>query len=740
MISRRSGWAWICGLKRSATSCGKYSSRSLGEEWILGYVGLDETPVQLDLRVAQDDRELGAREAASGRATLLDLLVGRQELERAVEQAARLEHANQARVLAEPLRRARVHHRQRLRLRVVVAEHERRDLVRHLREQLVALRTRQLLLPDRLLEQDLDVDLAVGAVDAARVVDEVRVDLAAAQRVFDAAALREAEIAALGDDAAAQLAAVDAHRVVAGIPRVEIRLDARFHVGADAAVPEQVDTRTKNGADQLEGRHRRARQVEHALRVRVQLDRLRLPRVHAAALGQRGAFVVVPARARQLEQAPALGDASRGVRVRVDEDVAMVERGDELHVRRQQQPVAEHVAAHVADAHHREVFLRRVEAELAEVALHGLPCPARRDRDLLVVVARRPARRERVAEPERVLGGQGVRDVGEGRRALVGRDDEVGVVFVLAQHPRGRHDSALDDVVGHVEHPADERLIARDDLALDRVAIAGRQRFADEAALRAVRHDHGVLHLLRLHQAEHLGAEVLAPIRPANAAASDLRRPQVHGFHALRVDEDLEPRLRFRQVRQRVRIELERDVRLRRAVRAALVIVRAQQRTDDRAVCAEDPVVVEVLGAVELALERCFARNELARALVGGPVDVERRLELVDQSAAIRGIAREHGLHVGLAVPDPRLQHVLAERAQQRRLAPVEARARDEGVEAVVVRVAAQHRREALFEARAERLRVEGRLRGRLELEILDPERLPVGLKRIGAFAEHAHA
>ena len=309
----------------------------------------------------------------SRRASLLDLLVARQELERAVEQAARLEHADQARVLAEPLSRARIHHRQRLRLRVVVAEHERGDLLRHLREQLVALRARQLLLPDRFLEQDLDVDLAVGTVDAARVVDEVRIDLAAALRVLDAAALREAEIAALGDDAAAELAAVDAHGVVAGIPRVEIRLDGRLHVGADAAVPEQIDARPKNGADQLERRHRRARQVEHRLRFRVQLDRLRLPRVDAAAFGQCAAVVVVPARARQLEQAPALDDPFRGVGARVDENVTMIERGDELHVRRQQQPVAEHVAAHVADADHREVFLRRVDAELAEVALHGLP-------------------------------------------------------------------------------------------------------------------------------------------------------------------------------------------------------------------------------------------------------------------------------------------------------------------------------------------------------------------------------
>jgi len=46
-----------------------------GEERVLGDVGLDQATVQLDLRVAQDDGELRPREAAAGRATLLDLLV-----------------------------------------------------------------------------------------------------------------------------------------------------------------------------------------------------------------------------------------------------------------------------------------------------------------------------------------------------------------------------------------------------------------------------------------------------------------------------------------------------------------------------------------------------------------------------------------------------------------------------------------------------------------------------------------
>ena len=63
------------------------------------------------------------------------------------------------------------------------------------------------------------------------------------QRVLDAAALREAEVGALADHLAAQLAAVDAHRVVGAVADLGVALAARLHVGADAAEVEQLDRR-----------------------------------------------------------------------------------------------------------------------------------------------------------------------------------------------------------------------------------------------------------------------------------------------------------------------------------------------------------------------------------------------------------------------------------------------------------------------------------------------------------------
>ena len=76
-----------------------------------------------------------------------------------------------------------------------------------------------------------------------------------------------------------------------------------------------------------------------------------------------------------------------------------------------------------------------------------------------------------------------------------------------------------------------------------RVAILG-DVARHEAALGALRHDDGVLHLLRLGEAEHFGAEILRPVGPAQAAARDRAAAQMHALEARRGDEDLGERLR----------------------------------------------------------------------------------------------------------------------------------------------------------------------------------------------------
>ena len=136
-------------------------------------------------------------------------------------------------------------------LAVVVAEHLGRDVVGHRGEQGVALLAGEVAVPHDPVEQDLDVDLVVGAVHPGRVVDRVGVDVAAAVRELDAAPLGEAEVSALADDPAPQLGRVDPDRVVVLVADVGVRLGRRLDVGADPAVPQQVHRRPEDRADEL---------------------------------------------------------------------------------------------------------------------------------------------------------------------------------------------------------------------------------------------------------------------------------------------------------------------------------------------------------------------------------------------------------------------------------------------------------------------------------------------------------
>src|SRR4029077_5994376 len=96
-------------------------------------------------------------------------------------------------------------------------------------------------------QQDLPVDFVVGRVDARRVVDEVGVDPSAAERVLDPAELRAPQVATLADDPSADVAPVDPYRVVRAVAHVRVRFLRRFHVRADAAVPQQVDGCLQDG-------------------------------------------------------------------------------------------------------------------------------------------------------------------------------------------------------------------------------------------------------------------------------------------------------------------------------------------------------------------------------------------------------------------------------------------------------------------------------------------------------------
>ena len=118
----------------------------------------------------------------------------------------------------------------------------------------------------------------------------------------------------------------------------------------------------------------------------------------------------------------------------------------------------------------------------------------------------------------------------------------------MAHRVGRRHDGLAVEIVGELEQGAHEDAVALGALGEPGLPVRRRrQLLGHEAALGADRHDDGVLDLLRLDEAEHLGAEVLRPVGPAQAAARDLAEAQMDALDARRIDEDLVERARQRQ-------------------------------------------------------------------------------------------------------------------------------------------------------------------------------------------------
>jgi hypothetical protein len=382
--------------------------------------------------------------------------------------------------------------------------------------------------------------------------------------------------------------------------------------------------------------------------------------------------------------------------------VAVVERGDQPDVARQQHAVAEDVARHVAHAGHGEVGGLDVEAQLAEVALDALPRAARGDAHALVVVAGAAAGGEGVAEPVAVLGADGVGVVGEGRRALVGGDHQVGVVAVAPSNLGWCHRLARDQVVGQVEQASQVVLVAGNAFLHEGLAVTGRRRLLQhEAALGAHRHDDGVLDHLRLHQRQHLGAEVVGAVGPAQPAARHLAAAQVDALEARRVDEDLDHGPRRGQSRHARRVELERQERAQRAGRARMPAAGApevgtQRALDERLQLAQHAVLGQVLHLLQCPFETAGLRRGGLVVVLGR---VQPQLEQLDQHARDGGVAPESGFDGGLRQRKADLLEVLGIGAQHHHLARLQAGAQHQAVEIVVLDFAAQHQQEGVLEA-----------------------------------------
>ena len=106
---------------------------------IVGHVGRDQRPLELELGVGEQHRELGRGEADAGGVAFLEHLVRRQRLQRAIEARGLLEPLHLASVHAHEQRRLDRGDLERVRLGLVVGQHEVGDRVGHVHEERVAV-------------------------------------------------------------------------------------------------------------------------------------------------------------------------------------------------------------------------------------------------------------------------------------------------------------------------------------------------------------------------------------------------------------------------------------------------------------------------------------------------------------------------------------------------------------------------------------------------------------------------
>ena len=213
---------------------------------------------------------------------------------------------------------------------------------------------------------------------------------------------------------------------------------------------------------------------------------------------------------------------------------------------------------------------------------HALPPAAGRNPDGLVVIPVGSTRRESIVQPKSILGRDGVRDVRERCGALIRSHDQIWIRRVEREHVLRRNRGPVDQVVRQIEQPAHQRLILTLSLLVSLFGV-GRSHPGDKTTLRSARNDDGILDHLRVYEPQHLGAEIIRTIAPANATTRHRRPTEVHSLHSSRMDPHLEQELGRSRVFQVANQELKRDVgdatrTARRDPAAPAVVVRPNHR------------------------------------------------------------------------------------------------------------------------------------------------------------------
>ena len=227
----------------------------------------------------------------------------------------------------------------------------------------------------------------VGAVHASRVVDGIGVDPASQERVFDAPLLGEAKIATFGDHATAHLSPVHAQRIISFVADIAVALITGLHISADAPVPQEVHRGLQQCADKFVRRQYLGLHCQSAPDFGRQGNGFGAPGEDSTPLRDNAVVVVGPGGTWQLEEPLPLLEAALRIGVRVEKDVLMIERANQLYMPGEQHAVAEHIAGHVADPYDGEIGRLHIHTQFAAMPLDRLPGPSGGNTHLLVIVA-----------------------------------------------------------------------------------------------------------------------------------------------------------------------------------------------------------------------------------------------------------------------------------------------------------------------------------------------------------------
>ncbi len=230
--------------------------------------------------------------------------------------------------------------------------------------------------------------------------------------------------------------------------------------------------------------------------------------------------------------------------------------------------------------------------------------------------------------------------------ALVGGNHQIGIVALVAHHVRRRNDLAVGSILSVMSSRLDMNSLyvatpsacTTSRAAPFGISLGTKPPLAPTGTITAF------LTCCAFTSPEHLGAEILRPVRPADAAARHLAEAQVHAFDARRIDEDLVQRARQRQAGQLTALELDRDDRLGLTVHVGLEEIGADRRLHGVDELPQDAVLVQALDRLQRLLDLVVERRLLAVAAVRGlrariEADVEQFDDMAGGGACFTSVA-----------------------------------------------------------------------------------------------------